>query len=474
MTLASAQNRRNPPEGRVVKGSPIPRIAPPLPARSRVKEFVAAADDIDMTLLPWQQRAGRYMYATGPDGRWLYPEVAIVVARQNGKTELLLPHIMCRLAMGRRIIHAAQTRELPRLLFNRLVPLVQQTFPIVRIRKGAGQETIEIPTTGAFYKIMAATGGAPRGTTADDLIADEVRELDEVFMGAALPTTIASRDPQTIYLSNAGEDGSTALNNIRLRADTDAALAYLEWSAAPDRAADDPIGWAEANPALGHVLRAETIERQFNSYRLAGNLARFETEHLCRWVSTMRERLVDEHSWVLCHADTVVPPAPCLAVSMDPQGRRASVAVAGQRPDGSVALRLLFNVTGDPINTADLGNDIAKVAGKLKVKRIGFDPLTDRELVKFMRLPKPEPISGQLFANASAQFVNLVGAGRLQHADCDPVTDDLTWTSRKADTDTGTYQAVRAQDDRPITASLAAIRAVWLASGPAPAKARVM
>jgi phage terminase large subunit-like protein len=473
MTGLPSGTRRNAVNGRTLTGHAKPRIAPPTPARSLVKDFEAAADSVKLDLMPWQRTAGRYLYATGPDARWLYPEVAVVVARQNGKTELLIPFVMDRLERGRAIGHAAQTRELPRKLFNRLIGPVRAKWPDAIIRKGAGQETIEVPTGGS-YQVFAATGGAPRGTTIDDLIVDEVREVDEDFVGAAGPTTVASDNPQIVYLSNAGEEHSLALNSIRMRADADPALAYLEWSAASDRAADDRTGWAEANPALGRTLKVETIERFYRSYKLAGNLGRFETEHLCRWVSTMRERLVDEHSWVLCHADTAVPPAPCLAVSMDPQGRRASVAIAGLRSDGSVALRLLFNVTGDPINTADLGNDIAKVAGKLKVKRIGFDPLTDRELVKFLRLPKPEPISGQLFANASAQFVNLVGAGRLQHAECDPVTDDLTWTSRKADTDTGTYQAVRAQDDRPITASLAAIRAVWLASGPAPAKARVM
>jgi hypothetical protein len=54
------------------------------------------------------------------------------------------------------------------------------------------------------------------------------------------------------------------------------------------------------------------------------------------------------------------------------------------------------------------------------------------------------------------------------------VTDDLTWTSRKQDHETGSYQAVRAQDDRSITASLAAIRAVWLASGPRPVSPKVV
>lgn len=456
----------------VAFGSASPRIAPPIPARSLLGEFEATSAAIHLTLMPWQSVAGRYIYALGPDDHWLYPEVAVVVARQNGKTELLLPFVMDRLERGRRIGHAAQTRELPRYLFNRLVPLIRAKWPDAVVRKGAGQETIELPN-GGFYKIMAATGGAPRGTTLDDLIVDEVREVDEYFVGAAVPTTVASDNPQVIYLSNAGEEHSVALNAIRVRSGEDPALAYLEWSAAPERAANDRTGWAEGNPALGHTLKEATLERLYNSFKLAGNLARFETEHLCRWVATMRERLVDEYSWSRGRADLGKPSAPMLAVSMDPKGRRASVALAWRQGEG-VDLKLLLNVTGDPIDTDALGTEIKALAGKLGVRRVGYDPLTDRELVKYITKPKPEPIGGQAFSNGSAQFVNIVNAGKLRWADADPVTDDLVWTSRKPNAEGGSYHAVRALDDRPIPASLAAIRAVWLASGPTPAKPRVM
>ena len=81
-------------------------------------------------------------------------------------------------------------------------------------------------------------------------------------------------------------------------------------------------------------------------------------------------------------------------------------------------------------------------------------------------------MSGGEFANASSQFANIVTAGKLRWSDADPVTDDLTWTASKPNGE-GAYHAVRASDDRPITASLAAIRAVWLASGPPQPVARV-
>lgn len=457
------------PSRRIV-GKAKPRIAPPIPARSAVKDLQESAVEIGLTLIPSQVMVGRYLYALGIEDRWLYPEVAEIIARQNGKTELLLPHILRRLRMGRRVLHAAQTRELPRRLFNRLAVIVERQYPDAKVRRGAGQETIELQN-GGLYLITAATGGGARGIDAiDDLLVDEVREIDEDFLGAALPTTIASLNPQVFYLSNAGHDTSHALNAIRERADKDHALAYLEWSADPTRDPGDRMGWAEANPALGQEQfprLMDSLERIYESSRLSGGMARFETEHLCRWVDTMREPLVRPGYWSACEAEEITEPVrPFMAVSMDPAGKRASAAIAWNRPDELIGLRLLFDVTGDPINIERLGPDMDKMAKSRGVTMVAFDPLTDAVLAKYFRQTKK--MAGAEYANASAQFVIEVDAKRIQWDHAAAVGDDLTWTARKQHDDSGSFQAVRADDNRPITAALAAIRAVGLASAPHP------
>jgi hypothetical protein len=357
----------------------------------------------------------------------------------------------------------------------------EELFPrrrgrIIWPRYGSGQEEITL-TNGGSYRIAAASRGGARGHPNDVVIIDELREMETFdVMAAAEPTLTMSPDPQMIYLSNAGDDKSIVLNSVRDRAGKDADLAYLEWSAAPDRPADDRTGWAEANPALGHfpsVLRS--LENAHEKYRLSGKLAIFETEHLCRWVPTVRERLIDDYDWSLCAAPAHMgdPRRPSMAVSMDPSGRRASVAVAWQRADDTMGLRLLYDVTGHPMIDVDkLGKDLKAHALRMGVAKVGFDPLTDAQLAKFFR--KPEPISGGKYANATARFATIVKARRLRWDDVAQITDDLTWTARKAHDESGSFQAVRADDNRPITAVLAAIRAVWLASEPAtPGNARI-
>lgn len=467
------------------RGNVKPRIAPPVPARSRLDEFGQAAALSGLEMMPWQLEAARYTQAVDANDRWLFREVGIIVARQNGKTSILVPLIVSRLLAGHRIMHTAQDRNLPREVFGMVADVMADSPGLFGNRNGRhmkprfanGQEEIRL-TNGGIYSLVAPTRGGARGPSRDLVIVDELREMDSFdFIAAAKPTMTVSKSPQMLYLSNAGTDDSLVLNALRGRASTDPRLAYLEWSADKQYKADDVRGWAQANPGMGYEVGGmgsifEYLSDEHRTATLEGSMGVFETEHLCRWVPTEQQDLVDAFSWTRSRDDDLEQPhRPAMGVSMSPDGRRASVALAWPRDDGTIGLRLAYNVPGDPIDTDALGNELRALARSLRVRSVGFDPLTDRELSKYFA--KPQPISGSLFANASAQFVNCVAAGKLRWADCDAVTDDLTWTSRREHDGTGHFEAVRSSDDHSITASLAAIRAVWLASGPRPTSPRV-
>lgn len=450
-----------------VRGHALPRIAPPVPAKSLWRDYAAAAQELGIRMMPWQRTAVRYITGQNRNG-WAYREVCIVVARQNGKTELLVPLILMSLRNGKNVLHTAQNRDLPRQTFLRVARLVAGLPEIESIRKANGQEEI-ISVSGARYKLVAPNSNV-RGESADLVLIDEVREQhDQDVMDAILPTITARKDPQVIYLSNAGDDESVVLNDIRRRMDSDPRLAYLEWSASPERGLDDREGWAEANPGLGYTISEETLE-----YNLTNRpAASFETEHLCRWVITMQPRLVTERAWLQARHPLEAPVRPCMGIGHDPSGTRASAVLAWQQTDGHVAMRLIAEVTGDPIDVTRLGSDLRQLALRAGVRSVGFDDWTDKDLARFF--PKvAKAIIGKEFANASENFVRVVHSGRLHWDDAEAVTHDLTWTARKPHADSGAWHAVKANDDRPITAALAAIRAVWLASeGEKPAAPRI-
>jgi hypothetical protein len=87
-------------------------------------------------------------------------------------------------------------------------------------------------------------------------------------------------------------------------------------------------------------------------------------------------------------------------------------------------------------------------------------------------LTQAKPLQGAEWANASERFVRAVEGGWLRHASSADISADLAFTVRKV-SEGGKFTAVKALEDRPITAALAAVRAVWLASNPADRKPRV-
>jgi hypothetical protein len=467
-------------------GSASPRLAPPLPAHSDLAGFEETATALGISLYPWQRVGARYAEALTPEDTHLFREVVWVVARQNGKTTLLKPLIIRRLKAGRRLMHTAQNRELPREMFGEVADALmaedderlsngeaslfqmRHGRPILP-RFGAGQEEIRM-ANGGRYRIVAPTKSGARGPSNDDVIVDEVRELDDwLFIAAARPTLAASADPQFIYLSNAGDDSSVVLNALRERRNDDPRLAYVEWSADPERDIADREGWYEANPSIGHNPgHLAYLEDEYRVSVLDRTLPIFQTEHLCRWVASMRERFVAAEKWDSLKGELGAMVRPVIGINLDPMRERASVVIAWQRPDTKVAMRLLFDVTGHPIDTDRLGKDIVTKARELGVRRVAFDGLTDVALADQFKVIRKVPIVGQKFANACSSFAERIEGATLVWADSAAVGDDLAFTSRKPHEESGTFVAVRADDDRPITASLAAIRAVWLASAPQP------
>jgi hypothetical protein len=452
-----------------VIGSSKPRLAPPLPLRHDAKALGDLAEKLGQPLWPWQALVMRYLTATAGE-RWLYPEVAVVVARQNGKTSLLVPLIVARMLEGHRVMHTAQNRSLPIATHEQLASLLSEHFPrlIARPRGitfGSGKEGIRL-TTGGNYRIVAPTRGGARGQPNDLVVIDEVREFEDTELtDAALPTVIASKKPQVVYLSNAGYAQSVVLNALRARAGSDPSLAYLEWSAAGERAPDDVAGWIEANPSIGHNPHLmENLERQYRAHLLGGTMQSWETENLCRWTVAKTERLVTPEEWSgqVFEAVRQSPSRPAMGIKMDPSGERVAAVIAWPVSEERIALDVVADVTGDPVDIERLGPDLLELARSLRTSTIAFDPATDADLMRHLKREQVS-ITGRDYASATERFVRLV-AGRklLVHDPGGILATDLEATTRRA-MSAGTAIAVKAGSDMTNTAAEAAIRAVWAA-----------
>lgn len=456
-------------------GSPLPRLAPPTPVKADVEGFRKLGADLGLNLFPWQQTASRYITATNAKGHPLFREVAIVVGRQNGKTRLLLPLVVSRLLKGHRVTHAAQRLSVVGEFHEELAGIFETHYPeLLPAKRGvswrAGQEKIRLKNN-AVYQIVAGSGGAPRGPSNQLVVIDELREfVDNRFLAGIKPTTIAQPDGQLVYVSNAGHSGSEVLNGLRARAGVDPNLAYLEWSSPPELALDDVAGWVQANPAIGHNegLLAN-LEAEYLAAQLAGTMADFETEYLCRWVVAMEQRLVTEEAWTGQEFAPVGSPLrAAMAINMDISGDRASAVVAWQDRDERINLDV-HDTQGAPIDVSLLGPDLVKLAMANRVMETAFDPYTDADLARYLR--KARAINGREYANATEKFVRLVAEKKLRiHDPKGVLAEDLRWTTRRSGS-YSSYMAVRASDEHSNTAALAAVRATWLASTPTPTNA---
>jgi hypothetical protein len=453
-------------------GSATPRIAPPLPARSRVDDMLEVARKIELNLYPWQVIDCRYLQASGPK-TWLWHEVATIVARQNGKTTNLELLALTRMVKyGHRVAHSAQNLKLPRESHEVLAGLVSTYYPKLLPKRGIryaqGQESIHL-TNGGYYHITSATKSGARGPSNDLVLIDETREFDDwAFISAIKPTIIARAEGQIAYFSNAGTPDSIVLNSLRARADNDHSLAYLEWSAAPELAPDDLKGWLRANPSIGHnPPLLENLEREYQANLLGNSMELWETEYLCRWShQTGRTPLLETGEWERQDFGlTDAPRRATMGIKVDPSGERASAVMAWPHADG-VALEVVADVTGNPIDTARLGPDLAALGVKLKARRVAFDPTTDADLIRYFRII--EPLASRAYAAATGTFVENALAKKFAVRDpAGILARDLNNTVRVTNSN-GTYLAVKSSPETTNTAVEAAIRAAWFASAPQP------
>jgi phage terminase large subunit-like protein len=112
--------------------------------------------------------------------------------------------------------------------------------------------------------VQSRVRNSGRGFSGDLLIMDEAMDLrDQAPINAMIPTLSARPNPQLVFTSSAGDPGSVVLADLRAQGQRGQdGLAYLEYSADEHAASDDAKAWAQANPALGHLISVDTVRRE--------------------------------------------------------------------------------------------------------------------------------------------------------------------------------------------------------------------
>lgn len=274
-------------------GSTRPRIEKrPDAAGTHAPRALKFLDVCGLTLDEWQRYVVSSLVEVDAEGRWASSEFGLLVARQNGKGEILLAYDLLHLFMfprddGRRktILHSAHEVKTAVDAFERLAGVVESVPQLMsrveNIYTANGKEGIVLKRRpgqrqGDRIRFIARTKKSGRGFTADVRVDDEAQEESLQANNALAYTQSQITNPQALFTGTVPEDGVNdsevweALRD-RGRKGVGARTGWMEWS--PEGSEDPDVAdsiepgdrdaWVASNPSLGWRMPVETVEDQF-------------------------------------------------------------------------------------------------------------------------------------------------------------------------------------------------------------------
>lgn len=390
----------------MIYGSETPRVyTPPLreltPDTSLGFEVIDFADNVlNIELLPWQRWLVIHALEVvdDPDDGWKlrFKNVQVLVARQNGKTTLscvIALYFLYQLEVGL-VIGTAQDISNAEDVWQQCVDIAQGNDvllqEILHVWYTNGAKRMQL-TGGRNYRVRASNRKAGRGKSADLVLLDELREHQTWDAWAALSKTgIARKNALLWCMSNAGDGTSVVLRHFRLRAhkrlgdpdgivkamgDTEpmaeddedgSALGLFEWSAAPEADPADMKAWAQANPSLGYTIELSSIK----AAKADDPADVFETECLCRWVTTAVTPPFPIGAWDAGKDENsrIADDSPLwFGADISKDRNNASIAVCGKRTDGKWHVELAEYRTGSGWLIKWLQNAAPNYPGGIKI-----------------------------------------------------------------------------------------------------------
>lgn len=424
--------------------------------------------------LPWQVHVAEHTALLAGD-QWAARRVGLVVARQNGKTDLIAARLIGGARfLGERCLYTTASGAAAVDTWRRLDEWVDQV-PLLRrklrdIKRSNGRERM-LFAGGGVVQIATTGGRPPRGfDKVAALVYDEARELRTWAPVAALdPTQAAAPRSQRWLVSNAGDARSVVLNAARDAGRAAAAAghpapAWLEWSAPPGAAVDDPAALTQANPGLGITVRhVELLDAARDMPE-----AEFRTEHLCQWVELL-DAVVDLAAWdALEDAEVPVPAAGALTLGFEVALDRSDAAICAAYTDtGRPVIQCVDHRPG----TDWLIPRLLELLARWRAPVVAFGaggPAPDLadELRRAVTPPPPglDPVElvgfyGRDYAAACANLLARILDARLTHAHSGPVRDALAGAGTRPYTDAWVWSP--RSSTTSVAALVAATCALW-------------
>jgi phage terminase large subunit-like protein len=446
---------------------------------SKGQDMIDLATELGINLMEWQRFVCIHGHKIRADGRWAHSELGLIMARQQGKSTLMMLRILTGMFVWGEGLQLASAHRLTTSLetFRQIVGLIETHSrlekEVKKIRWQHGAEEIELFGNRRF--VVKAANNAARGLSKPETIhLDELREYkDEDAWSSMRYSMMAAKNPQVWVYSSAGDQHSVILNKLRERAlasaTTNDPIGWFEWSAEPDAPILLPSGeinwsaFAQANPSLGITIHPDNLKAVIND---PPDIVR--TEVLAQWVDTINSA-IDAQKWGLCQSDPIPldPEAPTwLGLDLSPD-RKFGALVATQRLSGErFNLVLLHTWSNDySINDLAVANDIAPYVRKYNTQTVAYSKRTAQAVASRL-VPAGIPITdmdGAIYAESCDRWLGAINSHRLQHGGQDELTQQ-TLSAAKLPYGDGSWIIGRRASRVAVCAAVASALATYFAT----------
>ena len=448
---------------------------------SKGQDMIDFATELGINLMEWQRFVCIHGHKVRADGRWAHSELGLIMARQQGKSTLMMLRILTGMFVWGEGLQLASAHRLTTSLetFRQIVGLIEShpklEKEVKKIRWQHGAEEIELFGNRRF--VVKAANNAARGLSKPETIhLDELREYkDEDAWSSMRYSMMAAKNPQVWIYSSAGDQHSVILNKLRERAlasaTTNDPIGWFEWSAEPDAPILLPSGemnwsaFAQANPSLGITIHPDNLKAVIND---PPDIVR--TEVLAQWVDTINSA-IDAQKWALCQIDAIPldPEQPTwLGLDLSPD-RKFGALVAAQRLSGErFYIQLLHTWSNDySLNDLAVANDIAPYVRKYNTQTVAYSKRTSQAVASRLSSAgiQVTDMDGAIYAESCDRWLGAINSHRLQHSGQEELTQQ-TLSAAKLPFGDGSWIIGRRASRVAVCASVASALVTYFATQP--------
>lgn len=409
---------------------------------------------------PWQELSLDGIFSVDEAGRWTCTEWGELVARQNGKGDIITAFCLAKLFLWpkadgspRTIVYTAHQFKTAQEMFRRMRFIIESSALLMGelrggprgIRTAHGEEGFEL-ANGNRLLYLARSRNSGVGFTVDDLIVDEAQEASIAAMDALLPTMSSVENTQVLFFGTVPDELNDAEYwegvRDRGRAASGARTGWIEFNPAgsqdPDLAAkidiySDAVA-AAGNPGLGYRpgLTTEQIADERGAPGVEGRMSieSYRRQRLSIWPNrrpTEAAKLseLDLEVWKRHARDDagVSGDGVVLSLALGRGGGYATIGAAVRVDSENIAVEHLHTDRG----TLWIAPKLKELKAQHGNALVVLDPKNAAAVIASLDQAKVKYLAMNLdeIAAAHTLFIEHVNAGLVPHRPQDEVTKSL-------------------------------------------------